>query len=223
MAKHTDLKSLFSAIANAIRGKDGSTAAIVADEFPTRIENLATHEQEDAIITRELSGEYVNDRVPYIGEHAFQRNMYLNTFRSKSVTRLKAYAFYGCNALEKAIFTSLNTVEESAFAGCHFLEMITFGADYPYTITIREKAFASCVELRCFVLPRVLSAVPMLAGGAFENSAIEHGTGYIYVPRSMVETYKASQSWSTYASQIRAIEDYTVDGTITGELDETKI
>lgn len=47
--------------------------------------------------------------------------------------------------------------------------------------------------------------------------------GYIYVPRSMVDTLKSATNWSTYADQIRALEDYTVDGTTTGELDESKI
>lgn len=49
------------------------------------------------------------------------------------------------------------------------------------------------------------------------------GTGYIYVPRALVDTYKAATNWSTIADQFRALEDYTVDGTITGELDESKI
>lgn len=39
----------------------------------------------------------------------------------------------------------------------------------------------------------------------------------------LVDTYKADTNWSTYAAQFRALEDYTVDGTITGELDESKI
>ena len=34
---------------------------------------------------------------------------------------------------------------------------------------------------------------------------------------------QAATNWSTYAAQFRALEDYTVDGTTTGELDETKI
>ena len=33
-------------------------------------------------------------------------------------------------------------------------------------------------------------------------------TGYIYVPRALVNSYKAATNWSTFASQIRAIEDY---------------
>lgn len=70
---------------------------------------------------------------------------------------------------------------------------------------------------------------------AFANCLHYHGTynktynpdslkdGYIYVPRALVEQYKVATNWTTLASQFRALEDYTVDGTITGELDESKI
>ena len=47
--------------------------------------------------------------------------------------------------------------------------------------------------------------------------------GYIYVPSALVETYAADTNWVTYASQLRILEDYTVDGTVTGALDESKI
>ena len=44
--------------------------------------------------------------------------------------------------------------------------------------------------------------------GAFNMSPIASGTGYIYVPAALVDSYKAASNWSTYANQIRAIEDY---------------
>ena len=56
-----------------------------------------------------------------------------------------------------------------------------------------------------------------------ENCPITNGTGYIYFPRNLVDEYKSATNWCVYASQFRALEDYTVDGTITGALDETKI
>ena len=58
---------------------------------------------------------------------------------------------------------------------------------------------------------------------ALQYTPIANGTGYIYVPKALIEKYKTATNWSTYANQFRAIEDYTVDGTITGELDESKI
>ena len=35
-----------------------------------------------------------------------------------------------------------------------------------------------------------------------------NGTGFVYVPAESVDTYKSATNWSTYAEQIRAIEDY---------------
>lgn len=42
----------------------------------------------------------------------------------------------------------------------------------------------------------------------FENTPIAAGTGYIYVPRALVDSYKAATNWASFADQIRAIEDY---------------
>lgn len=42
MATHTSLSALFTAIADAIRAKTGSTDPIVADNFPTEIANIST-------------------------------------------------------------------------------------------------------------------------------------------------------------------------------------
>ena len=42
MAKYSTLKALFTAIANSLRGKIGSTYKIVADDFPEVIDGLST-------------------------------------------------------------------------------------------------------------------------------------------------------------------------------------
>ena len=40
MAKHANLRELFTAIANSIRGKTGGTDAIIADDFPEAIDGI---------------------------------------------------------------------------------------------------------------------------------------------------------------------------------------
>ena len=42
MAKHATLASLFTAIANAIRGKTGGSGTIIADDFPDMIDGIST-------------------------------------------------------------------------------------------------------------------------------------------------------------------------------------
>ena len=82
--------------------------------------------------------------------------------------------------------------------------------------------FANMNGLKALLL-RNESLCSLSNTNAFSNSTVKTGTGYIYVPATLVDSYKAATNWSTYASQFRALEDYTVDGTITGELDESKI
>ena len=41
MATHKTLTQLFAAIANSLRGKTGSTDAIIADDFPSVIDGLS--------------------------------------------------------------------------------------------------------------------------------------------------------------------------------------
>ena len=83
------------------------------------------------------------------------------------------------------------------------------------------QSVSGCSKLEAIAISA--SAVPTLPSGTLNGTAISKGAGYIYVPRNLVDSYKAETNWSAYAEQIRALEDYTVDGTITGDLDETKI
>ena len=60
---------------------------------------------------------------------------------------------------------------------------------------------------------------------AFNSCPIyQYSTSRILVPSALLEEYKAATNWSSYfSSKLYALEDYTVDGTVTGELDPDKI
>jgi hypothetical protein len=49
--------------------------------------------------------------------------------------------------------------------------------------------------------------------------------GYIYVPRKLINKYLSDSNWSTQmaSDRFRILEEYTVDGTLTGALDYIKI
>ena len=86
-------------------------------------------------------------------------------------------------------------------------------------ISIGASAFSSA-PLKTLILPG--GTLVSLANTNAINS-INSVNGYIYVPKSLIEDYKVATNWSAYADRFRALEDYTVDGTTTGELDESKI
>lgn len=54
------------------------------------------------------------------------------------------------------------------------------------------------------------------------------GLGNVYVPSALVESYKVASNWTYYYNMTNGIvfyplEDYTVDGTTTGDFDESKL
>lgn len=114
---------------------------------------------------------------------------------------------------------TITIIGTSAFNECNSLTTI----DLPLVTSIGTSAFYSCVKLNALIL-RILDSICRLSNvNAFAGTPIASGTGYIYVPSALIEDYKVATNWSTFAAQFRALEDYTVDGTTTGELDPTKI
>ena len=77
----------------------------------------------------------------------------------------------------------------------------------PKVANIQYKDFNGCTALVALILAKT-TLVPLTDVNAFENSTVAIGTGYIYVPSALVDEYKTATNWVTYASQIRAIEDY---------------
>lgn len=116
-------------------------------------------------------------------------------------TGIRQYAFRACAALEKVSFPSVTSIALGAFWQCTALTR----AEFESTVAFANNAFYGCTALTALIL-RNTEAVSTITGTPFAGSAIASGTGYIYVPAALVDTYKAN--WSTYAAQIRAIEDY---------------
>ena len=90
----------------------------------------------------------------------------------------------------------------SAFSGCTNLTTI----DLPECTSIGDGAFASCVSLTTIILSGN-QVVTLKNIRAFNNSAIANGTGYIYVPDNLVDSYKTATNWSTYANSIIPISE----------------
>lgn len=73
--------------------------------------------------------------------------------------------------------------------------------------SINTNAFSGCTALTSVTIN--ITTPPTLGANAFIYTPISGGTGHIYVPCSAVNTYRASNNWSTYASQIVGYESCT--------------
>lgn len=175
-----------------------------------------------------------------IGNNAFESCQVLETVNSPLVTTIGTKAFYYCYALKTANFPLATTIGNNAFSICQALETVNLPllttiptsafyntkllktANFPLVTTINSQSFSGCRALLSFII-RSETICKLSNADAFSYSSLASGTGYIYVPKDLVESYKTATNWSTYATQFRALEDYTVDGTVNGELDESKI
>ena len=198
------------------------------------------HADEDAIVSGTIT-EYTNDRVTSIGVYAFYFCQSLTSVHFPAVTSIGDDAFEQCINLTSVHFPAATSIGVYAFSSCdsltsvHFPAVTSIGADafnygksltsadFPAATSIDDEAFYLCRKLTSLIL-RVTTQVCTLSNtNAFINTPIKSGTGYIYVPAALIDSYKTATNWTTYANQFRALESYTVDGTTTGELDPTKV
>lgn len=133
------------------------------------------------IVERSISGDYSNDRVTTVG----------------------AYAFQNCSSLTSVSFPNVTSIGDYAFNAAHKLAK----ADLPKVTSIGQHSFSAANALEALIL-RNAEKVCSLGSDAVSYTKISSGSGYIYVPAALVDSYKAAANWQNYADQIRAIEDY---------------
>ena len=160
------------------------------------------HTVEDGMVTRKLSGAYENSRVTEIGKTAFMSFYSLTAVDFANVTLVNESAFSGCSNIVSASFPKLMTVGVGAFYGCRKLPLISL----PITSKISANAFNNCFSLYSVIL--LYSDVVSLANNnAFNYTPLSSNSYYgdfgsIYVPASLVDSYKAAANWSAYADRI---------------------
>lgn len=93
------------------------------------------------------------------------------------VMELRPYACYGLDSLSTAVFNNLQTIGQNAFMNSNITSL---------TLSLN-------------------SVCTLSSTNAFTGTPIEAGTGMIYVPSGLVDTYKSATNWSTYADYITAI------------------
>ena len=109
--------------------------------------------------------------------------------------------FQYCEKLEQVNFPKLENVgtqcfwysglKKADFGSLSSIGNLAFWATPLETLIIRREALCTLTDTR-----------------ALGNTPISSGSGYVYVPSALVNTYKAATNWTAYSAQIRAIEDY---------------
>ena len=124
------------------------------------------------------------------------------------LTHLGDNCFYTCTNLAiKEVPAGITIIPASGFSTCTSLtELTCLGA----ITTISRYGFSSCSNLTKLVLPNVTEVPSLANANAFNSTPIANGTGYVYVPDDLVDSFKTASTWSTFADQIKPISELEV-------------
>lgn len=159
---------------------------------------------EDGFVTRTLTS-YTNDRVTTIGNQAFRGFSSLKSISLPNVTTLTAYALDGCSRLTNVNLPKVTALNNYAMQGCSSLETLEF----QQKMSTQGAVWNNCSKLTKLIL-RSTTMCGLANKNCFNNTPIANGTGFIYVPDDLVDTYKANTNWSNFASQIKGLSELEV-------------
>lgn len=160
-----------------------------------------------------FAGNYALTKVNYplastIDQQTFYCCINLIDVNLPLVWTLGTETFHKCYRLRKLDFMRVNTINESVFNSCKSLTMLVLRSNTKCRLR-SANAFTDC----CHML------------GAVDETYNPDGLhdGYVYVPSALVASYQADSVWTEAGVQFRALEKYTVDETVTGDMDWDKI
>lgn len=159
-----------------------------------------------------------------IGEGVFENCDSLESANFPEVLIIGSYSFNGCTNLKNINFPKAIYIGSYAFSECGFSE-----ADFPKVKEIDIYSFYKCTNLEkisfselikigsssfayCPLETLILSSgqVCELSDiGAFAETPIFNGNGFIYVPSNLIESYKSSPNWTVLSDSFKPLEDYT--------------
>ena len=141
-----------------------------------------------------------------INDYAFSGCYSLTTASFPSATNIGYYAFCGCSRLTTASFPKATTINGYAFFGCTSLTT----ASFPNATSIGSYAFSGCYNLKSLYLTGS-SVCKLSASNAFSStpiggySASARTYGSIYVPTSLLTSYKTATNWTYFSSRFVGI------------------
>ena len=143
----------------------------------------------------------LDNSASFVASKAFQDNKTIQTVNLPYATSVGNSAFYSCTSLAQISLPVCSYICASVFYHCILLSQINL----PMCSNIGYETFYNCSSLSIITIG--YSGVCSLIGSAvFTNTQITSSTGSIYVPASLVDSYKSAKNWSYFSTQIFPIE-----------------
>ena len=137
-----------------------------------------------------------------IGNNAFYRCTSLSQMSLPVCTHIGIYAFVRCSSLSQVSLPMCEDIGNVAFNRCFSLSQVSL----PMCRFIGDFAFQTCSSFSIIAIG-YSSVCHLNNSNAFEGTKITSSTGSIYVPASLVDSYKSAKNWSYFSTQIFPIPE----------------
>lgn len=215
-----------TAIADAIREKTGKQNVLTLDQMATEIARIETGGGSDDVLLQVLARTITNlesDKVTELGYRALNGCAALINLSLPNCVKIGDSSLQSCVALENVNLPNLNFINVRGFSECKKLKNLILPkakiasnwfaynceslemCDFHMIESIGNLSFQNCKNLKALII-RANSLCNLNGSGVFTGSGVASGTGYIYVPSALIDTYKVATNWSVYANQFRTIE-----------------
>ena len=206
------------------------------DTMPGSTEDERAQQAFDKLIAHELT-EFKEDAVDWVRHYAFRNNktlvnVELPTVAYNSSSSRNNYMFQNCTALKNVKLKGMIRTPQYAFSGCTALESVEMSDNLSYidsyflnncpitifdtkntsnaTFTVNSNAFNTSKITHLILRSTKVATLSNI--NAFTSTPIYIDEGAVYVPATLLDSYKNATNWSQIAANIYPIEE--VDGEI---------
>ena len=136
-----------------------------------------------------------------ISNYAFYNCSSLSQLNLPMCSYIGTNAFYGCSSLSQVNLPVCSRLDDGAFGQCYPLPQISL----PVCSWIGNGVFQNCSSLSIITIG-YSGVCNLISSITFDRTQITSSTGSIYVPASLVDSYKSATYWSYFSTQIFPIE-----------------
>ena len=165
----------------------------------------------------------LDNSASFVTSSAFQNNTTIQTVNLPNCTSVGSDAFFQCKKLSQVSLPVCSYIGQSAFAYCQNLNQISLpvcsylsNGVFHYCNFLRQISLPVCSYIgnmvfdTCYRLSIITigysSVCSLYTSNVFQDTEITSSTGSIYVPTSLVDSYKSANYWSYFSNRIFPIE-----------------
>ena len=136
-----------------------------------------------------------------IGDTAFNNCTSLSQISLPMCSRIDNDAFFACSSLSQISLPMCSHIGRYAFAYCPLTQV-----SLPMCSFIDNYTFQNCYSLSIITIG-YSSVCSLINSMTFDHTQITSSTGSIFVPASLVDSYKSATNWSYFSTQIFPIPE----------------